>query len=130
MKKALLLVAMAVFAGNAMAQSNHKLAPEITFLNPQKWDTTLTAPSLKSLGQFKPQPFDLKNYSNLNVLSPQMLASNQTRVSRSPVDHMPVVAFKGNSKMPVAGLNGKSRMPVSGPVNQLRPNMDSVVVIP
>jgi len=59
---------------------------------------------------FKSYGLSEPRVNNLAMLNP----------SRSPVDHMPIARFSGNSKMPIVRLSGNSRMPVIDPITKER----------
>jgi len=112
MKRILLLIALLTGVLQLKAQNKFQFKPMDSlslkkyFNKPADTLAKLWSPLLKSNGfNFTPSA-----PGNLAMLS----------VSHSPVDHMPIARFPGNSKMPIYKFPGNSRMPVIDPITKER----------
>jgi hypothetical protein len=66
----------------------------------------------------------LSKLNGLNAGQQNNLAS--LSIYHSPVDHMPIAWFSGNSKMPVINFQGNSKMPVLWFDNPKMPAIDTI----
>jgi len=118
MKKILLLVILMAGVYQLKAQNLLPFKPADTLLvkkfsvKPSDSLTKLWTPlsKLNGLNIFKSNGLNAGQLNNLASIS----------IYHSPVDHMPIAWFSGDSKMPIYKLQGNSNMPVIDPVTKNR----------
>jgi hypothetical protein len=118
MKKILLLVILMAGVYQLKAQNLFPFKPADTLFvkkfsikSPDSLTKLLTPLSkLIGLNIFKSNGLNAGQLNNLASLD----------IYHSPVDHMPIAWFSGNSKMPIYKLQGNSKMPVIDPVTKQR----------